>query len=349
MEPIRIGFNISPLKGGHKTRGIGAYTKNLLFSLKKRPDLKIIEFDETLNRGEVDLIHYPSFDLFKRSLAIKQNYPVVVTIHDVTPLVFPQNYPPGIKGSLNHFWQKVALKNIKAIITDSQSSKKDIIKYLGVNAAKVFPIYLAPGEAFKPVKDNKLLEQIKEKYELPQEFVLYTGNVNWNKNLVNLAQACKKVGVDLVLVGSGFKQKENLDHSELRSYKEFLDKFNHDPLIHILGYIEENDLVCFMNLASAVMLPSFYEGFGLPILEGQACRTPVITGNTSSMPEVAGDGAILVDPYSVNGIGGAIKEIINDKEKRKDLIEKGFENVKKFSWEKTVNQTTEIYIKVIRR
>jgi len=345
---MKIAINSLPLTTGHKTRGIGFYTRILLESLVKIPGIEVIEFNNIKDVKDAEVVHFPFFDLFFRSLPIQQKFPTVVTIHDVTPLIFSKNFPPGIKGRLNFFWQKIALNSVKAVITDSLSSKKDINKYLGVPESKIFSIPLAPARHFQQIKDSQFLKNIRDKYDLPKQFVLYTGNINWNKNLINLSQACIESGVDLVLLGSGFEKKEGLDHAELSSYKEFLSKYSNNPKIHIKGFVPDEDLVAILNQAEILLLPSFYEGFGLPILEAQACGVPVITSNLSSMPEVAGEGAILVDPQSVTSVSQAINNILSNTQIRDNLIRLGLENVKKYSWEQTARETAEVYHSVIK-
>jgi len=340
---MKVAFNSLPLKTEHKTRGIGFYTRNLLADLLQRPDIEIQEFSDISEIKKVDVVHYPFFDLFLRSLPIIKKFPTIVTIHDVIPLIFPRHYPPGIKGFLNNLYQKMALKNVSAIITDSENSKKDIQKFLKVDDGKIFPVYLAPADYFRPIKDKKRLESVSLKYHLPNKFAFYVGSVNWNKNLLNMTAACVKADIDLVLAGKDFEDKLNLYHPEKRSYAEFLKKFESHSKVHILGFIPDEDLAVIMNLSKVILLPSFYEGFGLPILEAQACGTPVITSNVSSMPEIAGKGTILVDPNSVGEIAQAIREIINDQKSRKNLIDKGLENIQRFSWEKTIKETIKVY------
>ncbi len=343
---MKVAFNVSPLSSGHKTRGIGSYTFNLLCSLKKQPDITVQEFTNFKEIKDANIVHVPFFDLFKHTLPLEKKFPTVVTIHDVTPLVFPKHYPKGLKGTTNLFLQKLALKNISYVITDSHASKKDISKYLNISLGKIEVVYLAQSRDFKIINDKTKLNEIAKKYGLPEQFALYTGNVNWNKNLLNLTEGCKKAGIDLVMVGSGFEKRENLNHPELSSFKKFLEQYQNDSHIKILGYVECNDLVSIMNLATVVLLPSFYEGFGLPILEAQACGTPVITSDISSMPEVAGEGAILVDPNSVDEIVDALDRI-KSPELRTKLSKIGLENVKNFSWEKCAKETVEIYKKVL--
>lgn len=345
---MKIGFDITPLGDGNKGRGVGNYVVNLLNSLKAADKHEIIEFNRTSMKFDVDLIHYPYFDLFKNTLAIFRTKPTVVTIHDVTPLVFSKHYPSGIKGRINLKLQKIALKSVSAVITDSEASKKDINKYLTYPEDKIHVVYLASSGDFKKIDDSKKLSEVKSRFNLPDKFALYVGNVNWNKNILNLTEAALESDIDIVLVGKGFKSSD-LDHPELRSLREFNQMFADNPKVHILDQLNKTeDLVCVYNLASMTLFPSYYEGFGLPILESQSCGTPVITSNISSMPEVAGDSAILVNPNSVEEISHAINMILNDKEQRAKLVKEGYENIKRFSWSKAAQETIKVYEKVFK-
>lgn len=340
---MKIGIFKPANETDHNFRGIGGYTNKLIEALGQINSVQIQEFSDINKLEDVDLVHYPFFDFFKMSLPLFKKYPSVITIHDVIPLIFPRFYPPGLKGLIAFNYQKMALKNIEAIITDSLGSKKDLIKVLKIPEKKIFPISLAPDERFKKIKDPEILRKIKVRFNLPGTFVLYVGDVNWNKNLISIAKACKKAGVDLVLVGRNFIEKKVINHPELKTYQKFLDEFSKDPMIHFTGFVLTDELVAIMNLAKATILASFYEGFGLTILESQSCGTPVITSAVSSMPEVAGEGAILVDPNNINSLTDAIKAIISDYQKRNLLIRKGLENVKGFSWVKTAEETLEVY------
>ena len=344
---MKIGIFKPNVDSDHNFRGVGNYFNQLIESLSKIKELQIQEFSDIKKLNEVDVVHFPFFDFFKMSLPFFKKYPTVITIHDVIPLLFPNFYPAGLKGKVAISYQKIALKNVDAIITDSNSSKKDIIKILNVPEKKIFPIYLAPSEKFRKIKDQEFLDVKRHKFNLPSTFVLYVGDINWNKNLVNIARAAKLANVDLVLVGKNFKQRNNLNHPELRSYQKFLDEFSNEPLIHFMDFLPTDDLNTVMNLAKATILTSFYEGFGLSILEAQACGTPVITSKVSSMPEIAGEGAILVNPNSIEEIAQAITTLVKNNHLFNLLIKKGFQNVKKFSWAKTAEETLEVYKYVV--
>ncbi len=346
---INLGFNTTPLNSAQKVRGMGEYAKNLLHELNKLPQLKIEEFQDQKELKNVDLMHFPFFDLFFNMLPLQKKFPTVVTIPDVIPLIYSSQYPKGIKGLFKLNLQKIALKNVKAVITISENSKKDIVKFLKIPPDKIFVTLLAPSSDFKQIKDKNALNKIKAKYNLPDRFVLFGGNINWNKNLLNTVQGCIEANVDIVLRGKGFeKVAENLNHPELANFRQFLENYKNHPKIHIINFVSLEDLKGLYNLSEAVLLTSFYEGFGLPILEAQACGIPVITSNTSSMPEVAGKGALFINPSSVNEIKNAVKNIIENKKLKSDLLVKGYENVKHFSWEKTALETLKIYEMVLR-
>ncbi len=346
---MKIGFDITPLRDGNKIRGVGSYANLLLEELKKSNNLEIKEFYDDKSLSEVDLVHHPFFDLFKPTLVIQKKFPTVVTIHDVIPLVFPEHYPPGIKGKFNLLHQRIALRSVKAVITDSYASKKDINKYLNIPENKIYPILLAPSDHFKRIKDEKELTRIRNKFSLPEDFALYVGNINWNKNLINLAQSCVETNTHLVMVGKSFKTVD-INHRELLSFKVFMENYSGNPLIQIIDeFVETDELVGFYSLAMFTLFPSFYEGFGFPILESQACGTPVITSDLSSMKEISGDSAFLVNPASVESIKEAILKIREDANLRKTLIDRGYSNVKKYSWEKAAQETVNVYEKVINR
>lgn len=162
-----------------------------------------------------------------------------------------------------------------------------------------------------------------------------------------MAQAALQAGVEMVFVGIGFETKDNLNHPELKSFKQFKEKYSGQRGIQILGYVPDEDLVGIVNLSLASMLVSFYEGFGLPVLEAQACGIPVITSDVSSLPEIVLDSAIKVDPGSVNDITQAIKKVSTDENYRKELVKKGSVNVERFNWKKVAEETLKVYEKVV--
>lgn len=342
---MKIGFGGSGLKDGHSARGVGTYTRNLINGLLKIKGVEIIDEDKL---EQADLVHYTSFDLFKNTLSLNGK-PTVLTIHDVTPLVFPKHYPPGLKGRLSFFLQKRSLRKINHFITDSVASKRDIAKYLNIKLSDISVVYLGVSEGFQVIKDKSSLDKIKEKYKLPERFALYVGDVNWNKNLLGIAEATAGQGLDVVFVGKAFERRVDLEHVELKDYREFLNKWKANSLVHLLGFVEDKDLIKIYNLATVTLLPSFYEGFGLPILESQACGTPVITSSVSSMPEVIGEGGLLIDPNSPSELKEAVLKVFTDEKLRENLVKKGLNNFQKFSWERTIKKTVEIYQQALKQ
>lgn len=331
---IKVGFVTTPLKDANAIRGVGFYTARLLRELKIQSSKFKIEIIEIKNDYELgtmnyELIHYPFFDLFYHTLPIFKKVPTVVTIHDVIPLEFPSHYPPGLRGWFNLRLQKLALSGVQRIIADSYASVKSIHKYLGAPHDKLKLVYLAADEKFKRIK-------AKNKYKLPSIFVLYVGDVNWNKNIPNLVKACEQLNYPLVIVGKLAAEVEKLDlnHVELRH----LRGIDWSKVIR-LGFVPTNDLVAIYNLAKVYCQPSFAEGFGLPVLEAMACGTPVACSNTSSLPEIAGENAIYFDPYDIKSMSQAIIKAMNH--------ELSTVNLSRFSWEQTARQTLRIYQEVL--
>jgi len=327
----RVGFVITPLSSGHAVRGVGFYTKRLLNHMKPMASdlgFEILEIGSYLEfrNSNLDIVHYPFFDLFTASLPIIKSTKTVVTIHDVIhdviPLVFPDHYPPGVRGWINLQFQKLSLSNVDRVITDSFYSLTNINKFLGVPPHKLRLVHLAADPVFKKIPHPA------NKYNLPSKFVLYVGDINYNKNIPLLVQACKKLSLPLVIVGKQALEMEklNLSHPELRHLRDI----NWSGVTR-LGFVD--DLVDIYNLASVYCQPSLSEGFGLPVLEAQACGTPVACSRSGSLPEVAGDTVVYFDPYSVDNIVSSLSAAI----KQKRVV------VNTFSWEKTASQTLMVY------
>jgi len=357
---IKVAIDISPVKTRHKVRGVGMYTQRLVEALQRIGEsenqrIRIDAFDFShqplaISHQRFDLVHYPYFDLFLLTLPLKKMAKTVVTIHDVTPLVFPEHYPPGIKGKIKFLIQKFSLQNTAAVITDSHNSKKDIKMYLGYPEEKISVVYLAPGEKFKKMPTGSWQLATQRKYSFPDQFALYVGDVNWNKNILGLVKACKKIKVPLVIVGKQAVQEDfDRQHIENQSLVQLIERYGKDSEVKKLGFVSEEDLVKIYNLATAYCQPSFYEGFGLPVLEAMACGCPVVAAKTSSLPEICGEAAILIDPKDYNDIARGLKKVISDKMTRDKLRKNGFVQAKKFSWRKTALETLKVYERVAKK
>ncbi len=340
---MKVGLDVSKMHSLSKARGIGYYAQNLYDSIKKFTNVEIELIEKPLNYNQFDLIHFPFFDLFKHTLPSKVSKPVVVTIHDLIPIQFSSHYPPGIKGRINLWRQKKSLRNASSIITVSETVKKDVEKILKLPPSKIHTIYSAASSNYKKITDRKLLEITKQKYNLPSEFILYIGNVNWNKNILNTAEAALKSGKPLVVVGDAFLSKNNLNHPEKKDHQLFIKKYESSPLIKLLGFVPDEDLVRLLNLATCLIFISRYEGFGLPILEAQSCGLPVITSKISATAEIAGNSAVLVNPDNPDEVAGSINSLFDSSNLRQKYIELGLKNVKLFSWEETAKNTVQVY------
>lgn len=346
---MKIGFITSPLTTGHAGRGVGFYTQNLLDHLDlaaKQKGHEVVRLEDASHAAGLDLIHYPFFDLYFRTLPMTSEVPFVVTVHDAIPLEFPDRYPSGLRGGLNLAIQRIALSRCRKIITDSYASVKAIHKYLHVPHEKIKLVYLAPAPYYKKVSDTKSLSATAKKYHLPKTFILYVGDVNWNKNLYGLIAAAKNLKIPLVLVGkqSAILDQADLNHPELSHLRPILDLINRpDSQVYRLGFVPDVDLVNIYNLASVYCQPSFAEGFGLPVLEAMACGTPVACSKTHSLPEIAGSAAIYFDPANVDSITWSLKSLLGDKAETEKLIRLGAVQVKKYSWDYTAKGTVQVY------
>ncbi len=350
---MKVAINITSLENAHKNRGIGYYTRNLIDSLENNTDIQVVKFRDINELSNVDLVHYPWFDFYFRSLPLISKYPIIVTIHDVMPLIFRDKYPVGIRGKVNFQWQKFALKRVKKVITDSYVSKQDIRKYLFLEESKIEVVHLAADKKFKVISNSESL-RVKLKYHLPERFLLYVGDANYVKNLPFLIKGFKRLReqsesreLKLVLVGGVFlKKTEGIDHPELASLKETLKLINdYDLTDHIIrpGQIDDDDLVGIYNLATIYVQPSLYEGFGLPVVQALACGTPVASSEAGSLKEIGGSAVIYFNPTNLDQMVTILKDILSDKNLNKKLSIMSTEQSKKFSWEEVAYETKKIY------
>lgn len=339
---MKVAFDISPVKTGHRTRGIGSYTRKLAdeFRSLNQKDIKFEFFENPKSPPPADITHYPYFDLFFHTLPISQKTKRVVTIHDVIPLVFPEHFPAGIRGFINFFFQKIAIHNTDAVICDSETSKQDIAEKLFLAKKKIHVVYLAADDNFKKIDSKIGLMGVQKKYNLPREFAVYVGDVNWNKNIENLLYAIKIAKINLVMVGAAIANNNLAQTIEINKK---IKKLNIEKFVQKIGYVGQNDLVAIYNLAMLTVLPSFYEGFGLPVLESMNCGTPVICSNVSSLSEIAA-AAVFCDPADPSDIASKINDVLNLSQKeRASLSEKSIKHASQFSWQKVIKETIDVY------
>jgi glycosyltransferase involved in cell wall biosynthesis len=263
----------------------------------------------------------------------------VVTIHDLSLKLYPQCHPVR-RLLLNRPLMQVALRQASAIVTVSNSTRRDLLRLHGVPADRVSVVHEAASPAFRPILERAVLEQVRAKYGLPERFVLYVGTIEPRKNLgrlmAALAQArAQGVPHHLVCVGPyGWSSRD------LAGTIERLDLTRY---VHFTGYVPFEDLPAIYNLGELFVFPSLYEGFGLPVVEAMACGTPVVTANSSSLAEIAGDAAITVNPASVDEIAEAIRVLALDEARRRDLSNRGRQRSRAFSWAQTAKNMLAVY------
>jgi glycosyltransferase involved in cell wall biosynthesis len=265
----------------------------------------------------------------------------VVTIHDCIHLMFPQYLPNRLALAYARTSITAAARRANRVLTVSESSKRDILRFVDVPADKIDVIYNAYDERFGVEPHEEDVVRVRERFQLHDEFVLYAGNVKPHKNLTRLIEAFNLVrqrGLDhlkLVMIGDEISKytalRRAVHHHQLHKYVRFL------------GYLPEETLAVMYRLAGVFVFPSLYEGFGLPPLEAMASGTPVVTSNVSSLPEVAGNAALLVDPYDPAAIAEGIYTVLTDESVRRDLRRKGLARASQFSWEASVRRVREIY------
>ncbi|KKT76321.1 MAG: Glycosyl transferase group 1 [Microgenomates group bacterium GW2011_GWA2_44_7] len=372
-NPIKVGFIVSPLETAHATRGIGFYTNRLYTNLclltqkKEYRAFKVIpisNFDQ-LNSEQLSVLHYPFFDLFRPTLKIPKGLSTVITIHDVTQLRFPQHYPAGIRGKQSLMLQTKALQSVKLVITDSYTSKKDITFYLKIASDRIQVIPLAPQFVLNERLFKSRGYQVKKKYKLPDKYVLYVGDVNWNKNIPGLIKACGQMQMPLVIVGKQAIEIDKLDrkvihvsrprdilrnllglpHPELAHVEELTRLFKSDLVIR-LGFVPEPDLPVIYSLANVYCQPSFWEGFGLDPLEAITVGCPVVSSNTPALKELLGNAAVYVDPLNVDDIAQGIQSALNPAVSRR-LTALGKARSCAYNWQKTAAMTLDVYNKVL--
>jgi glycosyltransferase involved in cell wall biosynthesis len=238
-----------------------------------------------------------------------------------------------------------AAPRARVILTLSEASRQDILSKLKVPAERVRLTYLAPAPYFQPVRDHQQLTHLKQKYKLPENFILYLGGYAFHKNIKTLLQAFKQVktalgeGHFLVLAGELPPKASSLYPDPLQlAYQMDLEASIITP-----GPIAEEDLPALYSAARVFVYPSCYEGFGLPVLEAMACGTPVVTTNAASIPELAGTAAFQLDPDDSTSIAAAIIQLYSDETVRTEMVDRGYSQVRKFTWAETATKTAQIY------
>lgn len=349
--PIKVLLNDSPLKNANAIRGVGAYTRFLAKYLAKNKSIELsLSSDKDLD-FKAEITHYPFFDLFFSTLPLLNRGKTIVTIHDVIPLLFPKHYPIGKKGFLALMRQKMALKSVNAVITDSNNSKTDIAKYLKFPLDKIHVVPLAANPELKASKQEDI-QKVSKKYKLPKKYLLYVGDINYNKNIPQLIKALKFLPkeIHLVCVGKNFYPQDIPEWKAIEAQIALSDVSKRIKFITDLNSEDNAELSTIYSGALAYVQASLYEGFGLPVLEAMRCGVPVVCANNSSLSEVALNKAVMVEEAKAENFTLAVEEILSwSKVNREKFIKQAMTHTKKFTWEKTVKATVDVYQEVLKK
>ncbi len=285
-------------------------------------------------RESIDLLH---------SLAFVQ--PVimpcagVITIYDLSFFLFPQRFQP---------WRRLYLKwgtgysarRARRVIAISNSTKHDITRLLNVPEGKVDVVPCGVDDDFRPIEDKGLLDGFRSKRGLPRQMILFVGTIEPRKNLTTLLRSYallrQRIQAPPLVIGGpkGWHHEEVFTQAQELSLQE---------QVLFPGYIPREELPLWYNAADLFIYPSLYEGFGLPPLEAMACGTPVVTSNTSSLPEVVNDAGILVNPDGVEEMAGAMQRLLSDAELRAEMTTRGLSRARTFSWRRAATETVQVY------
>lgn len=283
---------------------------------------------------------FPGVDLFHATehlLPKLKRIPAIFTLHD---LIF--RFDPGSHKALNRIYLNLMaprfLHAAQAIIAVSECSKRDAVRLYNVPAEKIHVIYEGVDPRFRPVADAQALESVRQRYGLPQRFILHVGTIEPRKNLPALFEAFSNLqppasSLKLAIAGKkGWLTEETFERAKILG----------DDVI-FTGYVADEDLPALYTLADLLVMPSVYEGFGLPVLEAMACGTPVACSNGSSLPEIAGDAALLFDPHNVHLMAEAISRALLDSSLRAEMRARGLAQAARFTWAEAARQTQQIY------
>ncbi len=289
-----------------------------------------------LREYDFDIVHHTTNigPFISKSIWPTKKGKCVETVHDIIPLLFDDTHEGIVKFAFKHLLPRIT-KNVDKIITVSEASKKDIIQRLRVKEEKIKVIYEAASEIYKPEKNRNL-----EKYGINEDYILFVGSLEPKKNITTIIRAFsrfKKTGAKHKLVLAG---KKGWYYNNIMSE---IKKQNIVQDVIFPGYVPLEDMPAIYSCATLLCLPSLYEGFGLPILEAMSCGTPFIGSNRGSIPEIAGNAGIIVEPLDWQKISEKMEEIANNKKLRQKLKAKGIEQSKKFSWKKTAKETINLY------
>ncbi|MFW5735084.1 MAG: glycosyltransferase family 4 protein [Oceanidesulfovibrio sp.] len=312
-------------------------------TIRKLPDLAILglrsarwlvyerRLRERLRRGEYDIYHETSFTPSNHGGTVPQ----VFTLHDLSLMHYAQYHPKERVWFFKLFFER-RLARADTIIVPSEFIGREVRETLKLPESKVAVIPEAPDPFFSR-RSPEAIRSVREKLSLPDEYILFVGTLEPRKNLDLLidAMALCESKVPLVLTGwQGWGDKPWVEKAR---------KSGVLPRIHRTGYIDEESLACLYSDALAMIYPSHYEGFGLPVLEAMACGTPVICSNAASLPEAGGDAALYVDPNDADDLAAKIDRVLTDQETRRTMAEQGLLHASRFSWSDVAVRTVDVF------
>jgi glycosyltransferase involved in cell wall biosynthesis len=288
-----------------------------------------------IRKYRVDVVHslHYSFPLFRFGV------PAAVTIHDMTSLLMPEVHK-GLRMRYHSFFIRRACRWADGLIFVSRSAQSDFIARVGTPRGVSAVVYHGIGKTFQPAHDEAAIARVRDRYGLPSRYVLYIGTVEPRKNLERLVQALATVmpsdpDLSLVIAGMMGWHQEHLPR--------LIESLGLKSHVYFPGFIAEEDKAHLITGCTLFVYPSLYEGFGLPVLEALASAVPTITSNISSLPEVAGNAALLVDPKDTAALAGAMRAILSDPVLVSELCGKGPEQAKKFTWQRAAEETMAFY------
>jgi glycosyltransferase involved in cell wall biosynthesis len=295
---------------------------------------------ELLAQNGLDVIHWTDF-----IPPFHYRRPSVITVHDLHFLL----YPHFLTRDSARYYGLIdrAVRRANHIIAVSEATKQDLIRLTGTPNNKISVIYEAAESIYFPVQDQEALEHIRTQYHLSDKYILFVGTIEPRKNLKTLIRAFDillknyKPQVNLAIVGKPGWLYEDV--------YQLVEELSLHDTVKFLGHVPTADLPLLYNASQMLILPSFYEGFGLPPLEAMSCGIPVVVSDTSAMPEVVGDAALRVDPEDTEGFAVAMWRFLSDQDLRADMIVKGKKRAKAFSWKRAAQETSEIYRKLGKR
>lgn len=288
--------------------------------------------------GPLDLFHSPDFVLPPTGRT-----PTILTVHDLSFLCVPECFVPAFRRYLEGAVRR-AVRRAWRILADSESTRRDLIELLGVEPERVTVLYPGVEPRFRPARDAGVLERVRSRYSLPGRFILGLGTLQPRKNFVGLIDAFVRLlaagdpglaDLHLVIVGGPGWMYDQIAARVIATGLE--------GRVHLPGFVDDADLPAVYSLASAFAFPSWYEGFGLPLLEAMACGTPVVAADNSSLPEVVGNAGLLVSTGDTDALAGALARLLTDEALRARLVAAGREQAQRFTWERVARQLWETY------